>query len=673
MREVTDYPHAVQCIEHTWIPMRDGTRLAARIFVPTDADQHPVPAVLEYIPYRKRDDTRLRDDVSAPYIAGHGYAYVRVDLRGSGDSEGLLLDEYLEQEIQDGLDVLAWIADQPWCDGGVGMIGISWGGFNGLQIAARQPPELKAVVSLSSSDDRYLDDVHYMGGCLLTDNMSWAAVMFAYNSCPPDPAIVGDSWREQWMERLEANTPWIMTWLAHQHRDEYWRRESVCEDYDDIQVPVMAVSGWADGYTNTVFRLLENLSVPRQGLVGPWSHLYPHLGVPGPAIGFLQEQIRWWDHWMKGIDRGVEDEPMLRAWMQDNVTPTAYYETRPGRWVGEREWPAPDRRWTTLRLAPSALVDASEHVEEQEVTVQSPLTVGLFAGKWCSYSATPDLPHDQRQEDGGALTFDSPALAEDLEILGAPVLDLEFTSNRPCAMVAVRLSDIAPDDKATRITYGILNLTHGQSHEEPEPLRPGERYHVQVPLNHVAQRFPAGHRLRVAISTSYWPLAWPPAEPVRLGIRLGASSFTLPVRPRRDELDTSIAFPPPEGAPQAPTTLVEPTEHSWRVIRDLATDESTLEVVKDEGAFRIDDIGTTMVDRVWEWCTNRSDQWESPRSEIHSIRGFRRDDWSVETHTRTVVTCTATEFNVRAELDAYENDKRVFSRNWDENIPRNLL
>ncbi|MFP4514150.1 MAG: CocE/NonD family hydrolase, partial [Acidimicrobiales bacterium] len=668
MREVAEHPRQVELIEHTWIPMSDGTRLAARIHLPVDAEADPVPAILEYIPYPKRYDTRLRDDVSAPYVAGHGYAYVRVDLRGSGDSEGLLLDEYLEQEIQDGLEVLAWLADQPWCDGGAGMIGISWGGFNGLQIAARRPPELKAVISLSSTDDRYLDDVHYMGGCLLTDNLSWAAVMFAYNSCPPDPAIVGDQWRSMWMERLEANAPWVVTWLRHQHRGEYWRRESVCEDYDAIQVPVMAVSGWADGYTNTVFRLLEHLPGPRQGLIGPWSHLYPQEGVPGPAIGFLQEEVRWWDHWIKGIDRGVESDPMLRAWMQDSVPPISYYEMRPGRWIGEREWPSPEIEWQTLRLAPARLVDGSEPVEEADATIQSPLTVGLFAGKWCSYSATPDLPHDQRQEDGGALTFDSAPLDHDMEILGSPVLTLDFTSNQPIAMVAVRLSDVAPDDKATRITYGLLNLTHRDGHEEPTPLEPGMRYRAEIPLNHVAQQFPAGHRLRVALSTSYWPLAWPPPEPVRLTVATHASSFALPVRPRRDHLDATISFAAPEGAPAPAITQIEPTRHSWRVIRDLATDESTLEVVKDEGAFRIDAIDLTLVDRVWEWCTSMGDDWNSPRSEIYSIRGIRRGDWSAETHTRTVVSCTATEFHVHAEIDAYDGDERVFSRDWSERI-----
>ncbi|HKJ77004.1 MAG TPA: CocE/NonD family hydrolase, partial [Gammaproteobacteria bacterium] len=458
MRYVSEFPHPVRHIEHAWIPLSDGTRLAARIWMPEGAEREPVPAVLEYIPYRKRDFTRARDAVTHPYVAGHGYACVRVDLRGSGDSEGVLEDEYLQQELDDGVEVLRWIAEQPWCDGGVGMYGISWGGFNGLQIAAMRPPELKAIITVCSTDDRYADDVHYMGGCLLGDNLSWASTMFAYNSLPPDPELVGEAWREMWLQRLEGSGLWLKTWLEHQRRDDFWKHGSICEDISDVQCPVLAVSGWADGYSNAVFRLLDGLKVPRQGLIGPWSHKYPHLGRPGPAIGFLQEAVRWWDHWLKGVDRGVEDDPMLRVWMQDSVPPTTRYRTRPGRWVAEQQWPSPRVEAVTHPLAPGRIGAPGEEVDEAELTVQSPLSVGLFAGKWCSYAATPDLPHDQREEDGGGLVFDSEPLEEGLEILGSPVIEVELSANKPIAMLAARLSDVAPDDKATRVTYGLLNL-----------------------------------------------------------------------------------------------------------------------------------------------------------------------------------------------------------------------
>lgn len=269
-------PCDIREIEHAEVPLSDGTRLAARIWMPADAESRPVPAVLEYIPYRKNDLTAGRDAVMHPYMAARGYACVRVDLRGAGESEGVLTDEYLPRELEDGAEVIDWIAAQPWCDGGVGMIGISWGGFNGLQIAALQPPALKAVITCCSTDDRYADDVHYMGGCLLAENLSWASIMFGKNTCPPDPRHVGDRWRAMWLERLEKSGLWLKPWLEHQHRDAYWQHGSVCEAFERIHCPVYAVGGWADGYCNAVFRLLAGLKVPRKGLVGPWAHTYPH-------------------------------------------------------------------------------------------------------------------------------------------------------------------------------------------------------------------------------------------------------------------------------------------------------------------------------------------------------------------------------------------------------------
>ena len=205
----TEFPRRVRRIDHTWIPMSDRTRLAARIWLPEDAEQDPVPAILEYIPYRKDDATAVRDAGIHPYFAGHGYASVRVDLRGSGDSEGILLDEYLPQEQADGVEVIRWLAAQQWCTGAVGMIGKSWGGFNGLQVAAHAPDELKAVISVCSTDDRYADDVHYIGGCVLaTDMVHWSTCMAAYAGQPPDPAVVGEGWRDAWRERVERWEPW---------------------------------------------------------------------------------------------------------------------------------------------------------------------------------------------------------------------------------------------------------------------------------------------------------------------------------------------------------------------------------------------------------------------------------------------------------------------------------
>jgi len=674
MHIVNKFPHSIKTFEHIWIPMDDDVRLSARLWLPEDAELNPVPAIFEYIPYRKRDSSRARDEQIYPYFAGHGYAGVRVDIRGSGDSEGVLRDEYLQRELDDGVAVLAWLEKQPWCNGKVGMMGISWGGFNGLQIAAMRPPQLKAIITACSTDDRYADDVHHMGGCLLGDNLSWASTMFSHNSCPPDPDVVGDSWRDMWFQRLRGSGLWLEKWLEHQRRDDYWKHGSICEDFDAVQIPVMAIGGWADGYSNAVFRLLENLKGPRQGLIGPWSHKYPHNGVPGPAIGFLQQALRWFDHWLKDIDTGVEHDPMLRVFMQESMPPTSRYQQRPGRWVAETYWPSKDIKECEFILAPSNQMLPADSAADQEIyNLQSPLGLGLFAGKWCSYAAAPDLPHDQRQEDGGALVFDSQPLAQSLEIFGAPIVELEIMADKSIAMLAVRLSDIAPDNKVTRITYGLLNLTHRDSSEHPQSLEPGKQYRARIQLNHIAQNFPAGHQLRIAISSSYWPLAWPAPESTQIKVITGISKVFLPIRTPKESDNNLRSLGEAEAAAPLQKVTIEPEHHNWRVIRDLDTDVSTLEVINDSGIVNIEDIDLEMGRKAQEWYTYQNDDFNSVRGETRWDRSFKRGDWHIKTVTRTVLTSDNHNFFLHAELDAYEGDERVYSQNWDTVIPRDFV
>ncbi|WP_181770609.1 CocE/NonD family hydrolase [Amycolatopsis pittospori] len=674
MRTVASLPYEITESDHLWIPVSDGVRLSARIWRPVASDGEPVPAILEYIPYRHRDLTSVRDSIHHPYLAGHGYACVRVDIRGSGESEGVLADEYLEREQQDAEEVLEWIATQPWCTGRTGMMGISWGAFAALQTAARKPPSLTAIAISSFTDDRYADDMHYMGGCLLSDNVAEASTMFAYSTLPPDPALAGERWRDRWLERLENCSLWIGEWLSHQRRDDYWRHASVCENYSDVQVPVLASSGWADGYSNAVSRLLANLDVPRRGLIGPWSHKYPHLGRPGPAIGYLQELVRWWDHWLKDVENGVMDGPMLRTWMQDSVPPSTSYEDRPGRWVGEPSWPSPHVHPSEHRLARHRIARPGEEVPAERLSVESPLSVGQFAGKWASYSAPPDLPYDQREEDGGSLVFDTDELTEPCEILGSPLVDLEVSADKPVAQVAVRLSDVAPDGRATRVTYGLLNLTHRDGHEDPEPLEPGERYRVRVELNAVAQAFPAGHRIRLSISSSYWPLAWPPPEPVMVTVHTGQSALTLPVRPMAEADEVPARpFDEPEGTEPLPATQIEPGEQRWTVSRDLIEYRSALEIVKNAGRVHFDDIDLDFTSDVFERYSWMADDFCSPVAETAWSMTFARDGWVARSETRTRVSCTPTEFVIDARLDGYEGERRCYSRNWHRTVPRDQV
>jgi uncharacterized protein len=658
--------------ENVWVPLADGTRLAAKIWRP--ADGAPVPAIFEYLPYRKRYGTVPRDSRTYPYLVAHGYAGVRVDIRGSGESDGVLTDEYLESELTDGVEVIDWIASQPWCDGKVGMMGISWGGFNGLQIAALRPKPLKAIVTLCSTDDRYADDIHHMGGCLLADNLSWASVMFAYNTMPPDPALVGDRWRDMWFERLEGSGLWLHNWLQHQRRDDFWRHGSVCEDYSAIECPVYAVSGWADGYSNAVFRLLDNLDVPRKGLIGPWAHAYPHIAQPGPAVDFLAELVRWWDHWLKGVDTGIMDEPMLRVWMQDTVPPAPAHEHRPGKWVAEPSWPSDRIAPTVRRLgADGTLVEAGGDHEGSVVGLRSPLWVGRHAGKWCSYADGPDQPGDQRTDDSGSLTFDTEPLPADVEILGAPIVELELTSDRPVAQVAARLCAVDPEGRSSRVTYGVLNLTHRESHAAPQPLVPGQRTTVRLRMNEIAQRVPAGHRIRLALSSSYWPLIWPAPEPFTLKIDCSSSTLEIPLRPAREEDSSLRDLGVPVGARPAASTMLETGAVEWTLSHELDRDVHTLEVIDDSGVKRFDELGLVIGLHATERYTITDDDPASARGEVMTRRTMARDTWGVESLTTTVLSSTPTHFVIRAELVAREGDAEVFRREWHEEVPRDLV
>ena len=676
MKIIDRFPHAVRVIENCWIPMPDGCRLAARIWLPADAETTPVPAILEYIPYRKRDFTRARDEPMHHYFAGYGYAAVRVDLRGSGDSEGLLLDEYLKQEHDDALEVIRWIAQQPWCSGAVGMMGKSWGGFNSLQVAARRPPELKAIITVCSTDDRYADDVHYMGGCLLNENLTWGSVLMSYNAYPPDPELAGERWRAMWRDRLEHAVFFPEVWLEHPRRDDYWKHGSVCEDYGAITCPVYAIGGWADAYSNAILRLLSGLKAPRKGLIGPWAHLYPHDGVPGPAIGFLQEALHWWDHWLKGIDRGMMAEPMLQVWMQESVLPKPFYKHRPGRWVAETEWPSPrimrKRHW----LDPGRL--GSVPTIKTQLDFRSPQTTGFGAGEWCGFGAPGEAPPDQRGDDGCSLTFDSEPLRERLEILGAPAVTLEVAADQPVALIAVRLNDVAPDGASSRVTYGLLNLTHRSGHEHPEPIEPGKRYVISVTMNDVAHAFSPKHKLRLAISTSYWPIAWPAPQPVTVSLFTGASFVDLPVRPPDPKDNLLRPFESPERA-AAETTELRPAALKRIVERDRTTNETIYTVSSGRGDLdsakltRIKAIGLEVGHTTLKRFRIGEEDPGMAQAEVIQKTWFRRGAWKTRVETCTRFSSSPEEFQLEAELVAYEDDDLFFTRAWTRRIKRNLL
>ena len=672
MKTITTFPRAVREIMTAWIPMPDGTQLAARIWLPVDAEADPVPAVLEYLPYRRRDGTTYQDSVTQPYLAGHGYAAVRVDIRGTGDSEGLMLDEYDLPEQQDGVEVIAWLARQPWCNGRVGMWGISWGGLNALQVAALQPPALKAIMPMGFTHDRYNGDCHYMGGCLIEGNTSWGGTLFAGSSRPPDPAVVGDKWRAMWLDRLENATLPLEIWLRHQRRDAYWKPGSVCEDYSRIRAAVYAVSGWQDSYSRNVLPLLEHLGAPKKALIGPWAHGWPQMALPGPTIGFMQEAIRWWDHWLKGIDTGIMDEPMLRVWMGDWVKPAKLVQEWPGRWVAETAWPSPRIQSTRWVLNAEGL--RAQATTPRDVLLQSPQTTGLRAGYQCSYGLGPDLSDDQRIDDAQSVCFDSEPLEVPLEILGEPELELEVRSDQPQALIAARLCDVAPDGSSLRTSYGLLNLSHRDGDASPAPLEPGKTYRVKIKLCGIACVFPAGHRLRVALSTAYWPIAWPSPVAATLTLATGTSVLRLPVR-SPDAAGDAVLRPFLEAEGAAATALVETRPRATarsqdRIEEHLGEGRVDLVRTRDRGAWRTTDTDVAY-DALGELRFSiRADDPTSAQQNFALTTTLGRAGWQARTEVSTRLACTADAFQLHATLVAWDGEARIFSRGWDVEIPR---
>ncbi|MBZ9995102.1 CocE/NonD family hydrolase [Mesorhizobium sp. BH1-1-4] len=668
---VTDFPRKVREIENLWIPMPDGVKLAARVWLPEDADADPVPAILEYLPYRKRDGTVERDALTHPYFAGHGYAGVRVDMRGSGDSEGLCKGEYLKQEQDDCLAVIEWLAGQPWCSGSVGMIGISWGGFNGLQVAARRPPALKAVISLCSTDDRYNDDVHYLGGAMMCDNLMWGTTAWAIAMTPPDPLIVGDRWRDLWEQRLHGNGIWMQDWFEHQRRDDFYKHGSICEDYADVEIPVYAVGGWADGYPNPIFRMLEKLAGPRKGLIGPWGHKYPHFAMPGPRMGFLQECLRWWDQYLKGIDTGIADEPMLRAWIQDPARPAAIHDERPGHWVAEPSWPGPGVGEKALNLAPHGLRETKG--EDTILNISSPQTAGLSSGAWCGYGVMPTLPVDQRTEEGNALIFETAPLTEAIEILGFPEFEVKLSSDKPVALLSATLSQVFPEGAASRVSYGILNLSHRNGDLDIAPMMPGQAEAVRIKLRCCGQRFEVGERIRLALATSHWPIVFPTAEQATLSIHCGDSRLILPVR-KPQALDNTLgAFLGAESAkPIEQEVLAKGDGFQRSVSTDQVTGETVYQVVNDGGTVRHPHTGMVLSAKHVDRFTIHP---EDPNSAVGTCtwdKSFGREDWQTRVSVKATVRALRDVWRIETHIIAHDGDEVVVDRNEVKEYPRDL-
>jgi predicted acyl esterase len=495
--------------------------------------------------------------------------------------------------------------------------------------------------------------------------------MFAYNALPPDPAVVGERWREMWFNRMENTPPFIESWASHQQRDEFWKQGSVDEDYSAITCPVYAVGGWVDPYTNSVPRLLAGLSGPRKGLIGPWVHSYPHTAIPHPAIGFLQECLRWWDYWLKGTDTGIMGEPMLRVWMPEAVPPGPFEPAWPGRWVAEPSWPPVHLDPKTYLLSENRLVDNPEPA--RVVTFTGAQTNGTTAGVWCPYGGKFGIPVDQRTDDGLSLCFTSEPCDEPMEILGFPRVHLKLSVDQPDALLAVRLCDIAPSGASRLVSWGLLNLTHREGHDDPKPLQPNQPYQVSVQLNVAAHRLLPGHRWRVAISPTYWPHAWPSPVPVTLTLYTGEDSkLLLPLR-APNQLDESLtSFGDPEGAPLLEFESLRPEDANRTFSYDVVKGRLQMTDCIDEGRNRLSN-GITYDSVITNIFSIVEGQPTSAGVECRRKIEISRDDWVTRVETMSVMTSDKEYFHLTNILDAYEGQTRVFTKSWTRKIYRELV
>jgi len=658
-------------IENQWIVLKDGTRLAARIWMPEGADIDPVPAVFEFLPYRKRDGTSPRDESTYPVFASAGIAGVRVDIRGSGESDGVIDGEYTELELSNACELIGWIAAQPWSNGSVGMMGISWGGFNCLQVAALRPPALKAVISIASTVDRYNDDIHYKNGCHLSAQLSWAATMLAYQSRAPDPALVGDRWKAMWMQRLENDPFFMEEWLQHQRRDDFWKHGSISEDFSAVEVPVLVIAGWADGYRNTPLKAVEGMGDAAKALIGPWVHKYPHFAWPKPRADFHGEAIAWWNHWLRGEQNGIENLPQVRAYILNGPKPAPRRDFDPGFWIAKETWEKPEMQCFYVEQFGSLMEGMPiPHAPEHQIYLKSPLDTGTASGEWFTLKPDAELAIDQRTDDAGSLTFETAPLTVAHDYLGQPVLTVSLRSDAELANLCARIVDIHPDGTATRVTFGVLNLAHRDGNEHPQPMTPGEPTQIRLVLDACGYRFGKGHRIRLSLSTAYWPMVLPPSIDGGLTFDIASLGLAMPKLGSHE----AIEMKQPENPDPLPKyTELKPGTTKRQVVRDLSANRTDYCIYEDTGLFEHPGTGlSTRQLRDEFWSISPGDPLSTTGTSVWTC-DMQRTGWFVRTVSTAAIACTAGNWLISGSVVAYEGEGKVFEKTYEKIIPRDLM
>jgi hypothetical protein len=516
--------------------------------------------LLEALPYRMDDLTASYSSEYVRLCREGGFAVARVDLRGTGSSEGIAEDEYPAQEQADLTEVIAWLAAQEWSTGRVGMYGTSYSGFNSIQLAMERPPGLGAICAIYATDDRYTDDVHYAGGALRAlDLVDYVLYMAALTVLPPVPSVFGDGWRDEWLRRIGSTEPWLLRWLEEQLDGPYWRHGSLRPGYERVECPTMLVGGWADGYRNNTFRTFESLRCPKRLLVGPWSHMSTATSLPGPHVDLVPELVRWFGRWLRDEENGIEDEPPIQVFVRRSTRPEPDLSEVRGEWRHEPGWPLDRARTDVLRPSPTDGTD--------ELAISG--DVGTSAWISCAGRLPWGQPSDQREDDARSLAYEWGPFDGPVEILGHPVLEASVSCSVPVAYLSAKLCDVFPDGTSALVTRGLLNLAHRESSTSPKPLEPGRATPVRIELEATSWVFEPGHRIRLSIAGSDWPNVWPPPRAGVLTLERGALELSLPVVEGPPAIVEPPVFAPSPGKdPHAPDEGGE-QRTVWRIERDV--------------------------------------------------------------------------------------------------------
>ncbi len=680
--------HRVAALRDVRIPVSDGLELSANLWLPEPppdgSGPDRFPAILEMLPYRKDDWRAASDESRGEWLAARGYAFCRLDVRGTGSSPGIALDEYTARETQDGAEAVEWLATQPWCTGKVGMWGISYGGFTAIQVAILHPPHLAAIVPMMATDDRYTDDVHYLGGCATVSELSQYAVsMVGMNAMPPRADLRGAGWASEWRDRLERTPIWLFEWLRRQHDGPYWRQGSLAPNWGDLTTPTFLIGGWMDEYVDAALRMLERcVNAPRRALVGNWVHDLPDDAYPGPNVDWNHEMVRFFDHWLKGIDNGVMDEPALVAFRHEWAEPEPFPAAWPGEWIAEVAWPPAELGERVLHLAPGELPLAGRLTDAPPAaTAVEPFrhraTIGTRAGlSWGAGGRPNGVARDLRPDDALVPVFTSDPLDADLDVLGAPSVALRWESPVPVATAVVRLEDVAPDGTPFQVSAGILNLTHRSSHDAPEPLEPGVVSEVRVAMRSTAHRFRAGHRIRLSVASSMWPVVWPSPFPAVYGLHLGgdpagAARLILPTVPAGHRGAAVPTFKTSSaGLRDIGSYRGDPPV--WRVIEDVIDGSVTVET-SEFGESTLPDGRTTLY--TGERLEMTARDADPGRARMHNEVAYRlREDGSeILIEASGTIRTTATDFHMNVGLRVTLDGAPFFERGWLETIPRQLV